>query len=335
MRKATLLPFDLNAVRSNREMLGNTIRETPMLLFPKSDAKSWPAELWLKLEAMQITGSFKVRGALSVLNMLSPAQKAQGLVTVSSGNHAIATAYGASLHNCNARIYMSCTSDSYRISRARSLGADIRLVPDVLSAFEEAERAVISEGRVFVHPFEGAQTSLGNASLSLELDAQLPHDVDVFVVAIGGGGLASGVAPTIKMLRPGARVIGVEPEGAPTLTLSLSRGSPTRLSAVETIADSLAPPMTGANTFALVRDFVDEVLLVTDEQIRRSSRMLLEELKLFIEPSGAAALAAILAYPDRFAARRICAIVCGSNIGLNRYQQLVDPVSAEGGLPRR
>jgi threonine dehydratase len=240
---------------------------------------------------------------------------------VSSGNHAIATAFGARQYGCDARIYMSATADPYRVERARALGAEVHLTSDVAAAFQEVERVVQQEGKVFVHPFEGTHTTLGNASIALELDAQLPAEVETFLVAIGGGGLASGLAPTIKALRPRARVIGIEPEGAPTLTRSLAAGAPARLARIDTIADSLAPPFTGPNTFALVRDFVDEIVLVSDEQIRRAMRVLLERLKLLIEPSGAAALAAALAEPARFAGCSVCAVVCGSNIGLERYRQ--------------
>lgn len=322
------MPPALESVRSNRRALGDTIRETPMIAYPIGTAADFPARLWLKLEAMQVTGSFKARGALTVIRHLKSEQRERGLVTVSSGNHAIATAFAARQYNCNARIYMSASADEHRIKRARELGADVRLAPDVAAAFEEVERVVKEEGRGFVHPFEGEYTTLGNASISLELDAQLPKEVDTFVVAIGGGGLASGLAPTIKMLRPNARVIGVEPEGAPTLTRSLAAGGPSTLVEIKTIADSLAPPFTGANTFALVRDYVDEILLLSDDQIRRAMRLLLEQMKLFIEPSGAAALAAVLAQPDRFAERKVCVVVCGSNIGLARYQQVLgEPVS--------
>jgi threonine dehydratase len=315
--------LDLDSVRTNRVMLGESIRDTPMVACPLEAEADLPTRLWLKLEAMQVTGSFKVRGALTVIRHLSPEQRARGLVTVSSGNHAIATAFGARQYGCSACIYMSASADAHRVARAREFGADVRLTADVSAAFEEVNRVVREEGKVFVHPFEGPYTTLGNASISLELDAQLPADVDTFAVAIGGGGLASGLAPIIKALRPKARVIGVEPEGAPTLTRSIALGAPAELSEMATIADSLAPPFTGPNTFALVRDYVDEIVLVSDEQIRRSMRLLLEQMKLFIEPSGAAALAAVLAYPHRFAHRHVCAVVCGSNIGLARYRRVL------------
>lgn len=319
-------PPDLPSVRSNRLRLAGMLRETPVMRCPTGSVPGFGTPLWLKVEAMQITGSFKARGALTVIDHLSGDQRARGLVTVSSGNHAIATAFGAQRFACEARIYMSQSADEHRIALTRSLGAEVRLTADVSAAFEEAERAVAEEGKVFVHPFEGPLTTLGNASLALELDKQLPGDVDTFLVAIGGGGLASGLAPTIKALRPAARVFGVEPEGAPTLTRSLATGSPARLARTSTIADSLAPPMTGPNTFALVRDYVDEILLVSDEQIRLAMRWLLEQMKLFIEPSGAAALAGVLASPERFAGRHVCAIVCGSNIGLARYRALLENV---------
>ncbi len=313
----------MEEVRSNLDRLRTIIRQTPSLELPLRPGPDQPLDVWLKLEVMQVAGSFKVRGAFTVVDRLDQTARSQGLVTVSSGNHAIATAYVARQFGCPARVYMSAAADPYRISMARNLGADVRLSHGVAAAFDDAAGAVSREGMTLVHPFEGPLTTLGNASIALELHSQLPTNVDVYVVAIGGGGLVSGIAPAIKALRPGALVYGVEPTGAPTLSESLRAGRPSELMQIQTIADSLAPPITGPNTFALVRDYVDEILLVTDDQIRAAMIVLLHDLKLMIEPSGAAALAAVLAHPLVFAGRRICAVVCGSNIGLERYTTLL------------
>jgi threonine dehydratase len=314
---------DLTSIVKNRETLNGLIWETPVVRLVQSHEHLAPRELWLKLEAFQATGTFKPRGALTVIRHLTPTERARGLVTVSSGNHAIAVAYGAAKFRCHALVYMAESADQYRIGRARSLGADVVLVKDNETAFSAARAEVEEEGRYFVHPFDGPWTTLGTASIALELDAQLPRHVDTFVVAIGGGSLASGLAPTIKTLRPSARVVGIEPTGAATLSQSIMIGKPATLSAVNTIADSLAPPFAEAYSFQLVRDYVDEILLVDDEWIRRGMALLFERLKFVVEPAGATALAGILGYPSKFANRDVCAILCGSNIGLARYCALL------------
>jgi threonine dehydratase len=316
-------PPDVASVISNRIRLDDLIWETPVLRWGQSAEHISTRELWLKLEVFQVTGSFKPRGALTVITQLTTAQRAQGLVTVSSGNHAIALAYGARKFGCHAQVYMAESADEYRIERARALGADVHLVKDSRTAFEDARCAVEQRGHYFVHPFDGPWTTLGTASIAIELDVQLPRHIDTFVVAIGGGSLASGLAPTIKALRPGCRVIGIEPAGAPTLTRSLALGQPATLDTVTTIADSLAVPFAEAYSFELIRDYVDEILLIDDDCIRQGMRLLFETLKLAVEPSGATALAGVLAHPSRFTGRNVCAIVCGSNIGLPRYRSLL------------
>jgi len=275
------------------------------------------------LEAFQITGTFKIRGALSVLQHLTPQQRAQGVVTASAGNHAAAVAYGAQVFGCSARVYIPDSADPYRVEHARALGAEVRLVENHQIGFAAARHDESHEGRYFIHPFEGPWTTLGTATLAMELHAQLPPEVDTFVVAIGGGGMASGLAPTIKALRPGAQVIGIEPAGAPTLSQSVAMGHPVALQRVETVADSLAPPFAEPYSFALVRDYIDEILLVDDERIRAAMRALLDRWKLLLEPAAATALAGILAFPERFAGRAVCAMICGSNIGLERYLRLL------------
>jgi threonine dehydratase len=307
-------------VIANRAALGSWIWETPVVRWPGSGPQG-PKDLWLKLEAFQSTGSFKARGAMTVMHRLSPEERAHGVVTVSSGNHGIAVASGGRELRCPVRIYMARSSDPYRIERARELGAEVILLTDHQEAFSAARSDVATEGWSFVHPFDGPWTTLGTASLAIELHAQLPASVTTFVVAIGGGSLASGLAPTIKALRPKSRVIGIEPSGAPTLTRSLTAGKPLALEGTHTIADSLAPPFAEPYSFGLVRDFVDEILLVEDSVIRAAMLLLFERLKLALEPAAAAALAGVLAYPERFRGCEMCAMVCGSNIGLQRYQE--------------
>lgn len=323
------VPPSLNQVADNRRGLDELICETPVIRFPHPSGGGFP-DLWLKLEATQVTGSFKPRGAWTVIRHLTTAQLRSGLVTVSSGNHAIAVAEGARLFGATATIYMAASADPYRVERARALGARVELVDDVRLAFAAVDREVAENGRCFVHPFEGPLTTLGTASIALELHRQLPPEVETFVVAIGGGSLASGLAPTIKALRPAARVIGIEPVGAPTLSRSIAAGRPITLESIDTVADSLAPPFAAPYSMGLVRDYVDEILLLEDRQIIAAMRLMFERLKLVLEPAGAAALAGVLAFPQRFPPRSTCVMVCGSNIGLERYTRLLASAAIAG-----
>lgn len=321
-------PPDFEAVVENARKISAWARRTPVVGWTSfdGDARFAGADLWLKLELLQVTGSFKLRSALTVVGALNQKQRARGLVTVSSGNFAIACAYAAKVHAARVTVFMSKKADPYRVARARSLGADVRLVDDNLAAFREARALDAAGERTFVHPWDGPLTSLGTASLALELHADLPPEVQTFVVAIGGGSLISGLAPTIKALRPDARVIGVEPTGAATLFDSVRQGRPSQEMPAGTIADSLAAPFAETYSFGLVRDFVDDILLVEDEAILDAMRTLFRASRLAVEPAAATALAAVAAYPDRFKGG-VLAMVCGSNISTDRFTGLL------GGLP--
>jgi threonine dehydratase len=317
-------PPSLAAVRANAEAIAPHLNRTPVVRWP-SDALALPlpatTRLWLKLEHLQAAGSFKLRSALTVVRNLTEAQRKHGVVTVSAGNFAIACAHAAQAYGTSAIIFMSRQADPYRVNRARAMGADIRLVDNNATAFADAKALAEREGRTFVHPFDGPNNTLGTASVALELDADLPREVNTFVVAVGGGSLISGVAPTIKALRPGAVVYGVEPAGAKTIYESLKLGQPTSERPTGTIADSLAPPWAEPYSFGLVRDSVDEIMLVEDAAMVDAMKTIFRALRMAVEPAAAAALAAIVGNADRFTGG-VCAIVCGSNIGSERYTKL-------------
>ena len=323
------IPPTLASVRENAKVLAGHLNRTPVIRWPQ-DALRLPVsektDLWLKLELLQVAGSFKLRSALTVVGKLSAEQKQHGVVTVSAGNFAIACAGAARTYGTTATIFMSHHADPYRVARAKALGADIRLVENHSTAFADARALAANESRTFVHPFDGPNNTLGTASIALELDADLPRTVNTFVVAVGGGSLISGLAPTIKALRPGAIVYGVEPVGARTLHDSVKLGRPTSEPPTGTIADSLAPPWAEPYSFGLVRDFVDEILLVEDEAILAAMKITFRGLRMAVEPAAAVALAAILGNPQRFQGG-VCAVVCGSNIGMERYAKFI------GGLP--
>ncbi len=269
--------------------------------------------LWLKLELLQHTGSFKPRGALLVMRSLDAAQLARGVTAVSAGNHGMAVAYAASRLGTTAKVVMPRTANPARVAACRDLGAEVVLTDDIASAFATAETLQREQGLHFVHPFEGERTVLGSATLGLEFLRQVGN-LDALFVAVGGGGLTAGVACAVKQLQPRCRVYAVEPAGADSMHRSFAAGSPQRIDAVRTIADSLGAPMAMPYTYALCRRFVDELVLVDDDAICRAMALLFADAKLAVEPAGAAALAALLQVKAQLAGKKIGIIVCGANV---------------------
>jgi threonine dehydratase len=317
-------PFDtptLSAIRANRERLGDLVVTTPVRELVDdavAAAVGGATRVWLKEELFQRTGSFKPRGALSVMLDLDAAALARGVTGVSAGNHAISLGYSARILGSTAKVVMPRTANPFRVQLCRELGVDVELVDDVRVAFARVREIEAGEGRTFVHPYEGPKTALGTASVGLELVEQVRAAggaLDAVVVAAGGGGLTGGVACAVKLLSPGTAVYVVEPEGADTMYRSFRAGAPQSLDAVRTIADSLGAPRCEPYSFALNRAFVDEVVLVSDDQIRDAMRLLFRSAKLVAEPAGAAALAAV-AHPlrGRLEGRSVGVVVCGGNV---------------------
>ena len=320
----TDIPFPLSEVEATARALAPSIRETPT--WP------WRDELVerllpegtrpvLKLELFQHAGSFKARGALSVMLALEADALARGVTAVSAGNHAIAVAWAARALGTSAKVVMPETADPYRVARCRALGAEVVLTGDVHAAFAETGRIEREEGRSFVHPFEGPRTALGTATLGRELLRQAP-DLDAVIVPIGGGGLAGGLSAAVKLTRPECLVIGVEPEGNDTMLRSLRAGRPEKAAegGYRTIADSLSPPYTLPYSFGLCRRYLDDLVLVSDDALRESLALLFRSARLAVEPAGAAATAALLGpLRERLAGKQVGLIVCGTNIGAERY----------------
>lgn len=309
-------PFSVERIQRARQELAGLVRETPAWTWRghRIDALA-PANatVWLKLELLQHTGSFKPRGCLLVMRELTAEQLARGVVATSAGNHGMAVAYAARVLGTHAVVAMPTTANPARIAACRALGADVVLEPDIAAAFARCEALQATEGRTFVHPFEGERTALGTATLGLEFLRQTGQ-LDALFVAIGGGGLAAGVACAVKQLQPRCRVYGVEPAGADTMHRSFAAGSPQRIDRVATIADSLGAPMALPYSFELCRRYVDELVMVDDDAICRAMALLFADGKLAVEPAGAATTAAMLALRERLAGQRIGLVVCGANV---------------------
>jgi threonine dehydratase len=320
-------------VELTREEIGETeailrpfVRRTPCFEWGGSEVDKHfggRTEVVLKLELFQQTGTFKIRGALSNILRLSPEEKRRGVTAVSAGNHAIAVASAAAMLGIGAKVVMLASANVVRVAAAKASGAQVLFAEDGPAAFELANRIAESEGRAFIHPFEGRNTALGTATLGAEFAEQAPR-LDALILAVGGGGLAGGVSAAFKQLQPACRIYGVEPEGADTMHRSFAVGSPQRIDRVSTIADSLAPPMALPYSFSLCRANIDELVKVDDHQICRAMAVLFRDVKLAVEPAGAAALAALMGpLKDRLAGKRVGVLVCGSNIDAESFIRFV------------
>jgi threonine dehydratase len=312
----------LERIRATRERLGDLVDTTPVRLWRDTllERRLGPgARVLLKEELFQRAGSFKPRGALSVMLDLTPEARARGVTAVSAGNHAMAVAYAAGVLSTTAKVVMPKTANAFRVERCRAMGAMVELVDDVHQAFARVRQIEVEEGRTFVHPFEGPLTILGTATLGLELVEQA-GPLDAVVVPIGGGGLCAGVAAAVKLASPQTQVFGVEPEGADSMHRSFAAGSPQAIDKVTTIADSLGAPHAAPYSFDLCRRYVDDLVLVSDAALRRAMKLLFASAKLAVEPAGAAATAALLGpLAERLQDRRVGIVVCGANLDSATY----------------
>ncbi|HEY3520238.1 MAG TPA: threonine/serine dehydratase [Rhodanobacteraceae bacterium] len=314
----------LDDIRAAREWLGERVRETPVWNW-RGDvivrAAGANTQVFLKLELFQYTGTFKARGALLNAMSLSDDARQRGVTAVSAGNHAIAVAFAAHSVGTSAKVVMPKTANPARVALCRAYGAEIVLVDDVHHAFDTVKRIEAEEGRSFIHPFEGELTVLGTSTVGYEWCTQI-ENLDAVIVPIGGGGLIAGIACAVKQMQPNCKVYGVEPEGADSMTRSFAAGSPQSIEKVNTIADSLGAPYAAPYSFGIARRFVDEIVLISDEQMQRAMGLLFADMKLAVEPAGTAATAALCGpLRERLQGKRVGVIVCGSNIDLATFEK--------------
>ena len=270
------------------------------------------AQVFLKMENLQFTASFKERGACNKLVQLSAEERARGVVAMSAGNHAQGVAFHAQRLGIRAVIVMPRFTPGVKVARTRGFGAEVILHGDTLDAASEHARALAREqGLTFVHPFDDEAIMAGQGTLALEMLAEQP-DLDTLVVPIGGGGLISGVATAAKALKSGIRVVGVQTARFPGAVNAITGSA--HAQGASTIAEGIAVSSPGALCLPLIRQHVDELLLVDEGDIEQAIVMLLEIEKTLCEGAGAAALAALLRYPEQFKGRKVGLVLSGGNI---------------------
>lgn len=315
-----LIPIE--AIRDAAARIGTRLHRTPMLT-SRTLGEAAGVSLRLKCESFQKTGSFKPRGALNIILSLSNEQRGQGLVTVSAGNHAGAVAWAAGQAGVPCTVVMPSDAPRSKMDAVRAYGATIVAHDDRATLFDRLREEEARTGAFFVHPFDDLRGLAGAGTTGLEIVEQAP-DVDCVVVPIGGGGLMAGVACAIKALLPSCRVVGVELEAGPGMTPALAAGKPVPVPRPRTIADGLTPPFVGAHPLQAARECVDEIVLITEDEILHAMRLLMERAKLYVEGSGAAATAALLAgkVTSAVAGSRVVSIVSGGNVDPERLLEL-------------
>ena len=299
------------AIELAAERIRLKIRRTPMIEVDSSDFGLDIGKVGLKLELLQHTGSFKARGAFA--NLTSGLVPAAGVAAASGGNHGAAVAFAARALGIKARIFVPSISAAAKVARIRSYGAELVVEGDrYVDALAGSEAYVAKSGARQIHAYDQAETLIGQGTLGLEIESQAPY-LDTLLVAVGGGGLIGGIA---AWYGGRIKIVGVEPEGAPTLHMALAAGRPVDAPQGSIAADSLAPKQVGALMFPIARQHVATVALVSDEAIAKTQGLLWESLRIVAEPGGAVALSALVAGAYRPAAgERVGVIICGGNTG--------------------
>ena len=309
----TDLPVNLEAVRRAAASIAGAICRTPVVAAPALSELAG-SEIYLKLETLHRTGSFKERGALAKLLTLDAGERRAGVVAMSAGNHAQGVAHHASRLGIPATIVMPEGTPFIKIDRTEAFGARVVLIGDSLSAARQAADALARDrGLVLVHPYDDPMVIAGQGTIALEFLADQP-DLDTLVVPIGGGGLISGIAVAATALNPKIEIIGVQSTLYPSMYRVIRGEDPGPPAAVATLAEGIAVKEPGRLTRHIVKALVSDILLVDDVTIEGAIEVLLERQKLVVEGAGAAGLAALLAAPERFRGRRVGIVICGGNI---------------------
>lgn len=297
------------------------IRKTDVLSAP---GLAQDCDLYLKTENLQVTGSFKVRGSYFKISTLTTDELSKGVIACSAGNHAQGVAMSARAYNIKSTIFLPSTAPLSKIEATRQYGAEIKLIDGVYDdAYNEAIKYQKETGAVFVHPFDDIDVIAGQGTIGLELMEQLP-DVDAIAVPIGGGGLISGIAYTIKKLKPGCKVYGVQASGADSMLKALTGKKLGCLPSVSTFADGIAVKEPGKHTYDFCSKYVDEVVTVTDDESAAAILAMMEKQKLVSEGAGAVAVAAIMFGKLPVAGKKVCSLVSGGNIDVNILSRVIN-----------
>ena len=306
-----LQPPTIDDIRAAAERIKGAVIRTPMLV-SRTLSEIIGAEVWLKFENLQFTAAYKERGALNKLLQLTPEERARGVIAASAGNHAQAVAYHAKRLCIPATIVMPATTPTVKVTQTAGHGATVVLHGDMFDdAYARARELALENGYVFVHPFDDPQIIAGAGTVALEMLEDAP-DLDMFVIPIGGGGLMSGVSIASRAIKPGIELIGVEAELYPSMKCAIQD---CRLPlGGDTLAEGIAVKQPGELTSRILREYANDVVLVSERDLERAVAMLVGIEKTVVEGAGAAGLAAMIAEPERYKGRKVATLLCGGNI---------------------
>ncbi len=312
--------LDISEIFNAAAVLKGVARKTDIIPANRLDTD---CQLYLKTENLQLTGSFKLRGAYYKISQLTDEEKSRGVIACSAGNHAQGVALGATHNGIKSLICLPDGAPLSKVEATKGYGAEVCLVPGVYDdAYAKALELRDQYGYTFVHPFDDEKVIAGQGTIGLEILDQLP-DVEAVVVPVGGGGLISGVAFAIKTLRPDVKVYGVQAAGAPSMEQSLKKGESVHLDSVSTIADGIAVKQPGVNTLELCRKYVDEIVTVTDDETAAAILALMERQKVVAEGAGAVSVAAVLFHKLPVEGKKVVCIVSGGNIDVNMLNRVI------------
>ncbi len=312
--------LEISEIFNAAAVLKDVARKTAVIPAPKLASD---CELYLKTENLQLTGSFKLRGAYYKISQLSDEEKARGVIACSAGNHAQGVALGATHNGIKALICLPAGAPMSKVEATKGYGAEVCLVPGVYDdAYAKAIELRDANGYTFVHPFDDPKVIAGQGTIGLEILEQLP-EVEAVVVPIGGGGLIAGVAYAIKTLRPDVKVYGVQAAGAPSMVQSLADGKIAHLDKVATIADGICVKQPGELTYELCSKYVDDVVTVNDDETAAAILALMEKQKVVAEGAGAVAVAAVMFDKVPVRGKKVVALVSGGNIDVNTLSRVI------------
>ncbi|KYH28454.1 threonine ammonia-lyase [Clostridium colicanis] len=317
------MTLDLNKIKQAQKNIEGVVRKTP-LIYSSTFSKQSGYEIYLKCENKQKTGAFKLRGAYNKIMTLTPEEKEKGVLASSAGNHAQGVAYAATACGIKSTIVMPATAPQAKVEATKGYGAEVIQHGEVYDeCYEKALEVLKETGATFVHPFNDEEVMAGQGTIALEILEELP-DVDAIVVPIGGGGLISGVAVAAKSIKPDIKIIGVQSEIIASTKASLEAGKVVTVGGAKSLADGISVKTPGDITFKYIKEYVDEVITVSEDEISYAMFSLMERSKLISEGSGAVPLAALLANKIKVDGKKIALLISGGNVDMAMILKIIN-----------
>ena len=323
--KEAIYKPSLDSVKQAAETIRNVVAKTPLQLNTTA-SKKMEAKVYLKREDLQLVRSYKIRGAYNKISSLNNEQRSKGIVCASAGNHAQGVAYSCNRLKIKGTIFMPVPTPNQKIEQVKLFGGDFVTVKLIGDTFDDAQEAAtvfeIENNLTFVHPFDDEKVIEGQGTIGLEIFNQSDKPIDYVFVPVGGGGLASGLSTVLKQLSPNTKIIGVEPEGAPSMSTSLTNGKNTTLSQIEKFVDGAAVKRVGELTFSICKEFLDDMITVPEGKVCQTILELYTKDAIVVEPAGALTLAALDQYKAKIQGKNVVCVVSGSNNDITRTSEI-------------